>query len=66
MSIQGVSLDVIIKYYVTYNVTSNECIAGNGYIPKRNDTSEYIKEWYKGSVSLQKIHSNALWIFQFI
>ena len=39
--------------YSTYNVTSNECIAGNGKIPKRSDTSEYIKECYEGSVSLQ-------------
>ena len=45
MGIQGASLDGIIKYYVTYYVTSNECIAGNGQIPKRSDTREYIKEW---------------------
>ena len=34
-------------------VTSNECIAGNGWIPERSDTSEYIKEWYKGLVDLK-------------
>ena len=32
-----------IKYSVTYNVTSNACIAGNGKIPERNDTSEDMK-----------------------
>ena len=26
------------------DITSNECIAGNGQIPERNDTGEYIKE----------------------
>ena len=41
------------QYSITYDVTSNECIAGNGQIPKRSDTSEYVKELYKGSVSLQ-------------
>ena len=35
------------------NVTSNECIAGNGKILEISDTSEYIKEWCKGSVSLR-------------
>ena len=25
------------------NVTSNECIAGNGQIPERSETSEYMK-----------------------
>ena len=34
------------------NVTSNECIADTGKILKISDTSEYIKGWYKGSVSL--------------
>ena len=38
---------------LSHKVTSNECIAGNGYIPERSDTSEYIKEWYQGSVSLR-------------
>ena len=33
-----------IKYFATYNVTSNERIAGNGQIPERSETSEYIKE----------------------
>ena len=33
-----------IKYSVTYNVTSNECIAGKGQIQERSDISEYIKE----------------------
>ena len=42
-----------IKYSVIYNVTSNECFAGNGQIPERSDTSEYIKRIYKGSVSLR-------------
>ena len=42
-----------IKYTIAYNVTSNECIAGNGEIPERSDTSECRKEWNKGSVSLQ-------------
>ena len=32
------------KYSVTYNVTSNESIAGNGQIREKSDTSEYIKE----------------------
>ena len=40
----------------TYNVTSIECIAGNGYILERNDTSEYMKDWYKGSVSLRYLN----------
>ena len=31
-----------IKYSVTYNVTSKECIAGNGWVLERSDTSEYI------------------------
>ena len=31
---------MLIKYSVTYNVTSNECIAGNGL----SDTSKYMKE----------------------
>ena len=44
---------MLIKYSVIYNVTSNECITGNGQILERSDTSESIKEWYKGSVSLQ-------------
>ena len=35
------------------DVTSNECIAGTG---KMCDTSEYIKEWYKSSVSLQDLY----------
>ena len=41
-----------IKYYSTYNVTSNECIAGNvyGYL---KEVIQVIKEWYKGSVSLR-------------
>ena len=42
-----------IKYSVSYNVIRNECIASNGQIPERSDTSEYIKECYKGSVSFQ-------------
>ena len=33
-----------IKYSITHNVTSNECIAGNGQILERSDTIEYIKE----------------------
>ena len=32
-----------IEYSVTYNVTRNEYIAGNGQIPERSDTGEYIK-----------------------
>ena len=36
-----------------FNVTSNESIAGNGSITERSDISEYIKECYKGSVSLR-------------
>ena len=43
---------MLIGYSVTYNVTSNECIAGNGQIPERSETSEYTIEWYEGSVSL--------------
>ena len=48
-------LHLVIAYliFLTSDVTSNECIAGNGYILERNNTSEYIKELYKGSVSLQ-------------
>ena len=38
--------------YLRTTATSNACIAGNGSIPKRSDTSEYIKEWFKGSVYL--------------
>ena len=34
------------------NVTSNECIAGNGYILERCHTSEYGKEWYRGSITI--------------
>ena len=33
-----------MKYSVTYNVTSNECIAGNEQILERSDISEYMKE----------------------
>ena len=29
--------------FLTSVVTSNECIAGTGQIPKRSDTSEYMK-----------------------
>ena len=32
-----------IKYSVIYNVTSNERIAGNGWILEKSDTSENIK-----------------------
>ena len=39
---------------ITYNVTSNECVAGNGQILERIDTSEFIKEQYKGLVSYGK------------
>ena len=42
-----------IKYSVNNNVTSNKWIAGNGKILERSDTSEYMEEWYKGSVSLR-------------
>ena len=34
------------KIFHTYSVASNACIAGNGEIPEKCDTSEYIKEWY--------------------
>ena len=36
---------------MVFIVTSNECIAGNRKL-ERSDTSQYIKELYKGSVSL--------------
>ena len=35
--------DFIIIFKVSDIVTSNECIASNGWIPERSDTSEYIK-----------------------
>ena len=38
---------------IKYSETSNEFIEGNGKIPERSDTSEFIKEGYKGSVSLR-------------
>ena len=51
------NLDIIKSYIIhiilTSDVTSNECIAGNGQIPERSDTGEYIKNDIKGSVSLQ-------------
>ena len=37
---------------MSHNVTSNEWIAGNGQIPEGSDAREYIKELYKGPVSL--------------
>ena len=35
------------------DITSNEWIVGDGYNGKKCDTSEYMKELYKGSASLQ-------------
>ena len=35
------------------DITSNEWIVGDGYNGKKCDTSEYMKELYKGSVSLR-------------
>ena len=40
----------MVEGFVQYN----ECIAaGNGKILEISDTSEYIKEWYKGPVYLR-------------
>ena len=35
------------------DATSNECIAGNGQVPERSDTGEYMKAGYKCSISLR-------------
>ena len=37
---------------VTHFVVGDSCKKLVTYIPERSDTSEYIKEYYKGSVSL--------------
>ena len=46
------------------NVTSNECIADTGKILEISDTSEYIKGWYKGSVSLRYIFQGVTFLIR--
>ena len=40
------------EIFLTSDATSNECFAGNGQIPERSDTGEYMKVWCKCSIFL--------------
>ena len=58
----GLKWMFLIALIVPFNiVTSNECIAGNGKIPERNDTSD-TKVLYKGSVSLRYSDYQIFWV----
>ena len=48
------------EYSVTYNVTCNECIAGNGLVLERSDTNVYMKEWYKAQYLYDSTTEGAL------
>ena len=46
--------------YLASDVTSNECIAGSGYLPEKSNTGEYMKAWYIIVQYLYEMFANQL------